>query len=373
MSLFTDAKTVMINNKEVQSITLQNGEKLYEKPPSYNLSLTSNKGVIQTGETVTLTATLTDAENTAMSGETILFDGLTVQRTISPDTSTVVGDSYKIISLPTFGPYDYVSLNEEESVIMGNANSVITLYVFQNSYTNISDISVDNGVISFYENNNPNKISIDISSTSINKIFTTNTGLIIEEYTTGVTDSNGVATATYTGTAKGEMSIQAQCTTNNNTISSNTCNVTDACYYKMGSISNNFTVSNLTTIPVNFKATVKITSFVNISSSEAGVRIGADEYGNNIYFGRSPPSTLVLRVRNNYSDESFVSEDYIYLENVEIETVYTYIDGVQTVTANNVTKTVTNSNVTARNYLNVASNNAIVKDLVITPINNNGV
>ena len=186
---------------------------------------------------------------------------------------------------------------------------------------------------------------------------------------TDTTDSNGEATYTYESNGCGELTIRAEYVKGETTIS-DTINITDACYYKSGSISNNFTLTDLTTIPVNFQAKFKITQ-LNTSSSSGSVIIGADS-SNKILFGKIGSNGYVgIYVYNNGSAVINIAQESVYQTNVATETVYTYIDGVQTITANNVTKTLTNSSITARNYLNVGATNCTVSDLIITPIQNN--
>ena len=58
--MFSNAKNVEINGKTVKSIILENGGVLYEKLGNTNLELTYSPSTVYNGDTVTLTATLTD-------------------------------------------------------------------------------------------------------------------------------------------------------------------------------------------------------------------------------------------------------------------------------------------------------------------------
>lgn len=46
-------------------------------------------------------------------------------------------------------------------------------------------------------------------------------------------------------------------------------------------------------------------------------------------------------------------------KNSEIEFTYTYLNGVQTVSANNLSETLTNSSIQERNYIKITANNLI--------------
>ena len=70
--MFTNAKKVMIGNKEVESIVTSNGGVIYQKSSGYELSLVSNDYSISVGNSTNLTATLTN-NNVPVSGETIKF------------------------------------------------------------------------------------------------------------------------------------------------------------------------------------------------------------------------------------------------------------------------------------------------------------
>ena len=193
-----------------------------------------------------------------------------------------------------------------------------------------------------------------------------------DEYVTNTDFTNNICSYTYHSQGKGDMSIQAKLVNGEDTvINSETVNITDACYYKEGSISNDFTLTDLTTIPVNFQANFKVTQ-LSTSSSFGGVYIGTDS-SNKILFGKVGSDGIIgIYVYNNDSAVSYVHQASVYQTSVEMETVYTYVDGVQTITANNVTKTLTNSTITARNYLNISARNCTVSDLIITPISDSG-
>lgn len=270
MSLFTNAKTVFINNKEVKSIITNNNEILYENSPSeLSLSLSTNKSILShyDGDTCTLTATLIN-DNTP----------------------------------------------------------------------------IENTEIAFYKDN----ILLD----------------------TDVTNSNGEATYTYESNGDGEVTIRANYSENNNNIISDTCNIVDACFYRE-TITSYLSLSNVTVIPTNFQSTFKI-NISNMNTGFKGIVIGSG-MTNTLDFGMIENGGVMgIKIYNQNKKTDEIKQANVYSENVEIETVYTYVDGVQTITANNITKTLTNSTITGRNYFNINVSDCTMTDLTILPINNNG-
>ena len=72
--MFSNAKSVEINGKEVKSIILENGAILYKKDESYLLSVTSDKNILShyDNDVATLTATLTQG-GVPVEGEEVKF------------------------------------------------------------------------------------------------------------------------------------------------------------------------------------------------------------------------------------------------------------------------------------------------------------
>ena len=72
MGIFDNAETVIINNKEVESIITSDGGVIYQKSSGEDsLLLTADKSIVQTGETATLTATALNQYNQPRSGVTL--------------------------------------------------------------------------------------------------------------------------------------------------------------------------------------------------------------------------------------------------------------------------------------------------------------
>lgn len=142
--------------------------------------------------------------------------------------------------------------------------------------------------------------------------------------------------------------------------------IKDAIKYIQGSVTTG-ALSNITGIPTNFKCTFKIKQ-TSTSSSFIGITIGTNS-NNRILFGKTGSNgQLGIYVYNNGSSVASAAQNSVYQTNVEAETVYTYEDGVQTITANNVTKTLTNSSVTDRGYNTIEVGNSQCSDLIIEPL-----
>lgn len=80
MGIFDNASSVVINNKEVQSIVGPNGEVFYQKPVTHSYALAFSSATYQTDSSgdVTVSVTLTD-NGVPVSGETVSFsDGSSV-------------------------------------------------------------------------------------------------------------------------------------------------------------------------------------------------------------------------------------------------------------------------------------------------------
>ena len=233
MGIFDDAKTVMIGNKEVQSIITSNGGVLYEKPQSWSLSLTGDKSVMMTGETATLTATLTN-NNVPVSGETIYFDGIlnstSTTRTIT-DTETIVSSKYDVLTVPSTP--DFLYLDKDKHIELTSFNGSIILTIDRvTTGQDISNISVDNGILSYTEEGVTE--TVDISSYDLSVVSCTSGGTAtIGDYGYyAVTNSNGVATVSYVGKGTGDLNIQA---IYNGSLSSEIYVIEDCLYWNDGS------------------------------------------------------------------------------------------------------------------------------------------
>lgn len=140
--------------------------------------------------------------------------------------------------------------------------------------------------------------------------------------------------------------------------------IKDAIYYNSNTISST-TILSIPNIPTNFKASFNIN---RSSSSTAVLEIGSDA-DNNIFGGNIGTSGYIgayVRVNGNY--ERYDVQDRVYGTGTT-PTEFAYEDGVITVKANNVTRTVTSTTITARNWQRITiGGNGTVSELLIMPL-----
>jgi len=173
-----------------------------------------------------------------------------------------------------------------------------------------------------------------------------------------VTDEDdGTYTASYLGKHTGQLYIQCSVSDLSDTV-----NLIDACYYNLNTITSSTTLS-ISDIPTNFKATFKAKA-----TTSSFLTIGNDS-NNSILFGILGLNGRACGIDVKENGSYIVIEtDQILSTNVEYEFEYTYIDGVQTLKVNNHTFTVTNSNITSRNYVYYESNGGTLSELLIIPL-----
>ena len=200
------------------------------------LLLWADKDIIQIDDTVNVYALLLD-ERKAVSGETILFNGLETTQTLVANTETTVSNCYKLTNVTLSGS-DRIYLNEEQSIYLYSAVGNLMLYDGGSRYLTISNeiISVENGIITVYALETGEKKTVDATSTNTNKITSTLSDVTIAETMQGTTGSNGVATVSYTGKGTGVLNIQAY--NSMRIISSEIYSIFDTLMFDQGTIAN---------------------------------------------------------------------------------------------------------------------------------------
>lgn len=203
--MFTNAKKVMIGNKEVESIVTSNGGILYERPipDNYALDLVSDVNSISSAnnESATLTATLTN-NNNPVSGKNVLFisppNSGSISRSISANTETPVGSSYSF-TVPSGGEYEgniYLDSAHKVRIACSYGDGAILKIngVDKTGDFAISTVSVADGIVTCAGGN------FDCSAYDL-CVFYSSRSLTITDYggfySNKTTDANGVATATY--------------------------------------------------------------------------------------------------------------------------------------------------------------------------------
>ena len=111
--MFTNAKSVKLNGKEVKSIVLEDGGVLYEAN-NMSLTLSYSPATVYYGDTVTLTATLTK-KNIGLANKTISF--YTESESFIPTTETYSGITYNCYEVNGEGN---ISFNGNSCIILQN-------------------------------------------------------------------------------------------------------------------------------------------------------------------------------------------------------------------------------------------------------------
>lgn len=275
--MFTNAKTVLINNKEVQSIINSDGGIIYEKPSEYELTLTSNNPIIQIGETATLSATLTyDGEG--VSGETIVFydsEITTVSSNYLEYNSVNLESSFKLYYYPSVSDSNsfITILNSDLKIIYYGDGKVYKMIEGEEQFptqifSSASHLELNNGVLS---DGNGNTWSISRYTTDDLILYQMGgDGYVVVGGVIGsdVTDSNGVATVSYTGVGVGDVDIVADW---DSTVQSNTLTIEDCSYYSTTEYSAEAFLS--ISMPLQFKLEFDINP-TSRSNANGYLRIG---------------------------------------------------------------------------------------------------
>lgn len=215
--MFTNAKTVMIGEKEVQSIVTSNGGVLYQKPSGYVLVLTCDKDTLNVNETVTFTALLTN-NGVPVANELVNFCGIAANtptsKSILADTETPVGCKYSFPTIPTLASGEVIYLDQDHKVYLYRYDDGGTALTVKNisgtggqGTASLSSLIVEYGIIKWSV---PGYSStIDCTNRDLSAILS-DIPVTIDEYGLyGTTDSNGEFSVTYTPTSTGNKTITA--------------------------------------------------------------------------------------------------------------------------------------------------------------------
>lgn len=185
------------------------------------------------------------------------------------------------------------------------------------------------------------------------------------ESLTAKTNSSGIATVSYYGKGAGELHIKATCG-----LLIQTCDIIDTIkYYDSLTSVQTLSVPNL---PTNFKCVFQVKpDNITESPSNAGwIEVGSDMNNLTLFgnIGSKGQIGIFVKINGSYviSDNSPCLSAQTWAE-----LTYTYEDGVQTITDGTNTVTLTNSQITARDYIrffNPATNRNPIKDLMFLPL-----
>ena len=201
---FTDAKSLIINNKEVQSIVIDEveGGILYEKPDT-QIFLTANLNTITYGESVILNGSIPfESNNIKIYQNNVLIDTV----------FTTNGIFSKTISGLNAGEYTFHAVFEgDENHVSGRSNGIV---VTVNKVTPVLTLSSDKNTIHYGET-----VTFTGTTTFDGGIdIFGRVGALAPSRLATVQSSNGIFTSTYQGTIPHSMNIFAQIS---NTLNSN--------------------------------------------------------------------------------------------------------------------------------------------------------
>lgn len=345
MGFFDEVDSIVINNKEVQSIISSDGGVIYEKSNGYELTLTSDKSIIQTGESATLSATLTN-NNVPMAGETIFFydpnnPPISYSTDGSHDFTVNVGDAFKLYyTSQSTASNSYCAIRDITNSISiyvhkeGNISIIETNISRTTTFNSFSYLKLENGILS-----NGDGDTCDLSSYTLDfdLVRINNSGTVYVEddlIGVGTTNQNGVATVTYTGKGVGDIDVQADW---NNTVQSNTITIENCIYYDATEYSSTH----------NYNWTLPSDNFIVFfevypqSRSECFPQLSIGENSNKFaWVGQgyhNGQNSMVYKVNN--TTEKSVSGNTVNSLNEYTLIKYIYVNGEHNLIANNETIT----------------------------------
>ena len=183
------------------------------------------------------------------------------------------------------------------------------------------------------------------------------------ETLTDTTDSNGEASVEYFGKGVGDLSIKCQCRS-----VIETYEITDALKY----FDTTFTSSQTLTVPnlpTNFKCKFKVKGTTgSVTGSACWVEIGSNS-NNLILFGRTSGASntgIFVKVNGNYVVSQQGNSKY---QSNDVQYIYEYDNGSQSVNDGSQTVTTTNSQITSRNYVNLNIGTSMyLKEILFLPL-----
>lgn len=221
--VFTDAKTVMINNKEVQSIIKSNNGVLYNKTSTvtgYNLSIYSDKTTLDhsINESTNLVATLT-YDGVGVENEEITFyeqeNYVNNLGTFSLNKpyyccNFAYQQGYELSISMSY--YEGSTLRKILYPVVGNVPKIAITNVRTHTDEAVLTLGkpillIQNNQVYYYDTNNVLK---QVSSFSSNNIVISKSNTYLYSYSKVTSDSNGNATYVYTSNSSDDAKIIAK-------------------------------------------------------------------------------------------------------------------------------------------------------------------
>ena len=174
---------------------------------------------------------------------------------------------------------------------------------------------------------------------------------------TASTNSSGVATKSYASTGAGDISFTAGI----GSLVSETFVVRDTIKYIPSELTSSQTLS-VPNPPTNFKCSFKVSDVAN-SGKSSYLQIGSDT-NNCLCIGNSGGRTLAILVRVSGSYATMQYQENVLQTGTDNLIEYSYEDGSQTIKCNGTTVTLSNTQITARNYVGSYINNSNMKEII---------
>ena len=349
-------KTVTPSGTGSFSYTVRyNGDSTYAEATSSAVSVSvvkrtptitiSKSGDVTVGTSYTISGTL------SCSGSVNLYeDGSLI------DTLTVTGGAFtETLTKSVTGSYSYYVVFDGDSVYEAVTSSTVTVTVsaIAPSYDDIV-LTADDSILSYYDGDSTTLRAQLMDGSSTASV----SGVTVEFFNgstsmgTSQTDSNGVATKTYTSTGAGDVTLSAEA--DNGTLVSETYSIED-CLITRASVSDSDTFN--VSLPNHFTFSSMITRESSSSSYCYPVLT-------NYQFG-------VLREKGSLSVRVGTGSPFadnntsIVPLNTPTLMTYEYNNGVHTLTANNVTVTGTENTYSIGSFLRMTIQRYTVTDLKI--------
>ena len=308
---------------------------------------------------ISVSGTLKTDDNEAISGASILVKlGATTLTTLTTGNDGSFSGSVSAGDLSTgsntlkfeFAGDSYYSATYQEVAVTVNAATLV--------------LTSDKSVLSY----------VDSDSCVLTATYTGSTvaGHTVKLYdasddslvATMVDNGDGTYSTTYVSQGVGDIGFYAV----SGNFVTETYEVKDAILYNPNSITTT-TSWNIPDMPSNFKATFKVTN-PEISGATSWLIIGADA-NNHLFAGQvGYTGTVGVYVRVNGSYEKYDAQDRVLTKNTDNLITFTSNNNVHSVNYGNVTRTVTSSTITARNYVQAKVDNTSnpIKELLIMPL-----
>ena len=308
---------------------------------------------------ISVSGTLKTDDNEAISGASILVKlGATTLTTLTTGNDGSFSGSVSAGDLSTgsntlkfeFAGDSYYSATYQEVAVTVNAATLV--------------LTSDKSVLSYADSDACTLTATYTGSTVAGhtvKLYDASDDSLVA---TMVDNGDGTYSTTYVSQGVGDIGFYAV----SGNFVTETYEVKDAILYNPNSITTT-TSWNIPDMPSNFKATFKVTN-PEISGATSWLIIGADA-NNHLFAGQvGYTGTVGVYVRVNGSYEKYDAQDRVLTKNTDNLITFTSNNNVHSVNYGNVTRTVTSSTITARNYVQAKVDNTSnpIKELLIMPL-----